>query len=431
MGGGASSAAAAAGNYGPHAETGAAVIKAAMSVEGGVAWLLAAIETEKTEKAWLAERYEWLLSRYEDKCAEASQLRKELDAARCDLQLAHSLVTPMRPGCDRMKMNKAQMLLARSSMPSHHLAQSSSSHPGHQEAASSSTISRSVSAAASGGGHHAAKALRGVGVETSPPPRSEVQEEKKATFSEDVRESRSKVKEGSGAGPAPTAERERSPPSQRMQDPKSPTTLKERRAMMNLGNLQIQDSHIPGPQTSRAPLAKVQFQAELSAIASNGSNYEDDKSKPPPNPNGGDAGAGRSATSSPVNAAAAPAAKPQPQSPPVQQQPAPAALTSYEKEAQLAAAKAANASNAATAMLDSAEPQSALLRRRKEEWTIAENAACKKPPVEAASVATAEADDKMAATLSVRAFKVFSMVDDDDVPSSPKRPPKRGKKFDT
>jgi hypothetical protein len=59
-----------------------AVASAAAAAEGGVIWLISAIDKEKTEKEWLANRYEWLQKRYDEKCKEVESLQAELATFR-------------------------------------------------------------------------------------------------------------------------------------------------------------------------------------------------------------------------------------------------------------------------------------------------------------------------------------------------------------
>jgi len=58
------------------------------AVEGGIAWLLAAIDREKSEKEWLANKYEWLVKKFDDQCEETKRLNEELASTRNELQLA-------------------------------------------------------------------------------------------------------------------------------------------------------------------------------------------------------------------------------------------------------------------------------------------------------------------------------------------------------
>eukprot|EP00928_Gymnodinium_smaydae_P081595 TRINITY_DN65080_c0_g1_i1.p1 TRINITY_DN65080_c0_g1~~TRINITY_DN65080_c0_g1_i1.p1 ORF type:complete len:354 (+),score=82.82 TRINITY_DN65080_c0_g1_i1:119-1180(+) len=71
-------------------------ISAAAAAEGGICWLLQAIDKEKSEKEWLAQKFEWLSARYDEKCLEVRHLQEEMDVVRSDLKMAMDVLHPLQ-----------------------------------------------------------------------------------------------------------------------------------------------------------------------------------------------------------------------------------------------------------------------------------------------------------------------------------------------
>jgi len=331
-------------------------IPASTSLDGAVSWLMAAIEKERSEKEWLAKKCDWLMTKYDDKCCEVRSLQVEVATVHSDLETAQAL---LKPPDKRQSVHD----FLRSARPS---------------------IEKTQGDAAAGSGLHAARHFT-------------------ATANADSSQlpSPSLPQQQSQAEPPPQKQVEGVAQSTDASPKGSCGNLRERRGL-NLGGLNVEsrksNSNMCSPQTA-ASLPDSPPCEEPSKSS------EGDSVDKPDKPDEAKKVQKDAQVDKTIILSSPPATK---------------GGSIATDEALLAAVREVSPTMAREIMEMRAEPQSALLKRRKEDWGSGTGAK---------EESTSHNGTGIAKTLNVVSNKIFSMSQDDsELPCSPKRISRKSRK---